>query len=76
MNNQESISKRERVALTSEEVIQFYPELTRSKGVLANWRLKKVGPRYYKIGSKVVYRIKDIEEFLFRNPVLTRDCID
>ena len=62
-------------ALTPEDVVKVYPALTKSEGVLANWRNKKVGPRYFKVGRKVVYRPEDIEAFLFRNPVLTIDSV-
>jgi len=64
-----------RVALTPKEVTGRYPELTESEGVLANWRNRKIGPRYYKIGRKVVYRPEDIEAFLFQNPVQTIDSV-
>lgn len=35
---------------------------------LANWRGLK-GPRYVKLGGRVVYRISDLEDFLNRNTV-------
>jgi len=63
-------------ALTAKEVTEVYPALTQSEGVLANWRSQKVGPRYFKVGRKVVYKPDDIEAFLFQNPVLTIDSIE
>jgi len=42
-------------------------------GTLANMRLNKVGPKYYKLGKKVLYRVEDIEQWLNKNVVLTRD---
>lgn len=42
-------------------------------GTLANWRSGKRGPRFVKIGKKVVYRTSDLEAFLARHTVLTID---
>ncbi|HDM77740.1 MAG TPA: DNA-binding protein [Deltaproteobacteria bacterium] len=61
--------------LTPADVVKVYPALTRSTGSLANWRHKKQGPKFYKLKQKVVYRAEDIEDYLFRNPVLTRDSV-
>jgi hypothetical protein len=61
--------------LSPEEVVKIYPALTRSEGTLANWRSRKKGPKFYKLSQRVVYRPQDIEDFLFRNPVLTIDCM-
>jgi len=66
----------DRVGLTPEEVVARYPELTRSVGVLANWRSEKKGPKYFKVNTKIVYRPRDIECFLFANPVLTIDSVE
>jgi len=60
--------------LSPEDVVENYPRLTKSTGVLANWRNKKVGPKFYKINNRrVVYKPEDIEAFLFQNPVMTID---
>jgi hypothetical protein len=40
-----------------------------SEGTLSNWRSLKKGPKYTKIGRRVVYRIKDIEKFEAKNLV-------
>lgn len=32
-----------------------------SKGTLANWRVKGGGPRFLKIGRKVLYAVKELE---------------
>jgi hypothetical protein len=45
-------------------------------GTLANMRFHKIGPRYYKLGKKVLYRAEDIESWLARNVVLTNDDKD
>jgi hypothetical protein len=44
-------------------------------GSLANMRCRKQGPRYYKVGKgkKVVYRVEDLERWLFEEPVMTLD---
>lgn len=34
-----------------------------SPRTLEKWRWDKIGPRYLKIGNRVVYRIADIEEY-------------
>ena len=34
----------------------------RSPRTLENWRTKGIGPKYIKIGGKVLYRLRDIEE--------------
>jgi hypothetical protein len=44
-------------------------------GTLANLRLRKVGPQYYKLGRKVLYKPQDIEEWLDSNKILTADSI-
>lgn len=65
-----------KLALTPKEVVDFYPELTRSEGTLANWRNQKRGPKFYKFSRKIVYRPEDIESYLFHNPVLTIDSME
>jgi hypothetical protein len=62
-------------ALSPEDTIKQYPRLAKSPGVLANWRNQKRGPKYYKVGRKIIYRPEDIEAFLFSNPVLTIDSV-
>jgi hypothetical protein len=39
----------------------------------ANNRSKKMGCRYFKVGRKVLYLVSDIEDWIKRNPVLTKD---
>jgi hypothetical protein len=45
------------------------------KGTLANWRWAKKGPRFYKVGQKVLYKLEDLEDFFTANPVLTVDSM-
>ena len=34
-----------------------------SKKTLANWRYRRIGPRYRKVGSMVFYDLPDLQEF-------------
>ena len=47
-----------------------------SPGTLANWRTLKKGPRYFKRGHKVLYRLEDLEKFFTECPVLTTDSLE
>jgi hypothetical protein len=62
-------------ALTPKAVTEHYPELTTSTGVSANWRHLRKGPKFYKVSRRVVYKPSDIEDYLFRNPILTIDSV-
>jgi predicted DNA-binding transcriptional regulator AlpA len=42
-----------------------------SLSALAHLRSKRRGPRFYKVGRKILYRADDIERWLFQNPVET-----
>ncbi len=65
-----------KIALSPKEVCESYPALTKSEGTLANWRNQKRGPKFYMCGRKPIYRPKDIEDYLFQNPVLTIDSAE
>lgn len=56
------MGKQMRQTLTPKGVADQYsiPEST-----LANLRWAKQGPRYYKVGRRVLYRVIDIEVWLF-----------
>lgn len=45
------------------------------KGTLANWRWAKKGPKFFKVGHKVLYKLDDLEDFFTSNPVLTVDSL-
>lgn len=62
--------------LNPKDITAEYPRLTNSEGTLANWRTQKRGPKYFKVSRKILYRREDVEAFLFRNPVLTIDCME
>ena len=58
-------------ALTPRDVSFMYGL---SEGTLANWRSKKIGPKYYKAGSrKVIYFEADLEAWAKGNPIHTLD---
>jgi len=47
-----------------------------SAGTLGNWLSQGRGPRAYKVGRKILYRLEDLEEFFTRNPILTADSAE
>ena len=55
--------------LADSEICRF------STGTLANWRSQGKGPRYYKVGRKVLYHVADVLDFIRSNPVLTIDSL-
>lgn len=75
MNNAEAaVAKNSRNEfLDTEQVIQRFPFL--NKGTLANLRSRKQGPKFFKVGRKVVYLLGDIEKWLTSQPVLTKDSL-
>ncbi len=40
---------------------------------LAKWRSEHRGPRYSKIGRRIVYNVQDLEEYLEQNKIETLD---
>ena len=48
--------------LTPAQVVKRWDN-TITTGTLANWRSKKTGPAFLKIGSRVVYPIAKLEEW-------------
>lgn len=67
------MNKIKPIAQTPQQVAASYGIAV---GTLANWRSRRSGPKYFKVGSKILYRTADVEAFLFSCPVLTRDSID
>jgi len=65
-------------ALTPRQAAEVYGI---AEGTLANWRYKKIGPKYHRIGEgkqkrkKILYFIEDFEAWLKQNPMLTVDSI-
>ena len=63
--------------LSPKDVVEEFPCLTTSEAVLANWRSQGVGPKYYRVTPrKIVYDRADVEAFLLREPVLTKDSAE
>lgn len=47
--------------------------LSISRKTLANWRVLRQGPPFYKIGKAVRYRIEDLEAYITTSK---KDCLD
>ena len=62
--------KLQKKMLTPSEVEEMFSV---PKGTLANWRCLKRGPRYYKVNTKVLYCLGDLESFFTCHPVETLD---
>lgn len=58
--------------LTPKEVSEQYGV---PGGSLANLRWRKEGPRYYRVGRRILYKVSDVEAWLFSHPVLTIDSL-
>jgi predicted DNA-binding transcriptional regulator AlpA len=71
--NHPNVKVLERQALAPRDVSIAYGI---SEGTLANWRCKRVGPKFYRLGGrKVAYFRSDLEAWAQREPVLTKDCV-
>ena len=44
-----------------------------SPGTLGNWRTARKGPRFFKVGHKILYRVDDLEKYFTSNPFSTCD---
>lgn len=62
------------IAISPSDVPRYFPAL--NIGTLANLRSKGEGPRFYKLKKKVIYRLDDLERYIFGSPVLTIDDHD
>jgi hypothetical protein len=62
------------VTITPEQAAERY---NLNIGTLANLRSRREGSRYLKVGRrKVLYRVADLESWLFSQPVKTKDSLD
>lgn len=52
--------------LTPDELVNRWHG-TIGKGTLANWRAKKRGPAYVKIGGRVLYPLEQVEAWELQN---------
>ncbi|TPI58210.1 helix-turn-helix domain-containing protein [Mesorhizobium sp. B3-1-7] len=57
--------------LTAEEVSERYRGSI-SLGTLRNWRAKRIGPAYVKLGKAVLYPIEELETWDRKNTVACR----
>ena len=57
--------------LTPEEVSERYRGGI-SVGTLRNWRAKRVGPNFVKIGKAVLYPVKELDVWDEKNKVMCR----
>jgi hypothetical protein len=64
--------KETRKAITPEVASQIYGV---NVGTLANLRSQRRGPKFFKVGRRVIYRVEDFEKWLTSSPVLTLDSI-
>ena len=61
----------EKKALSPRDVSEMYGI---SEGTLANWRVQKRGPRFFKMGrKKIVYFQNDLDSWAHANPVNTTE---
>jgi excisionase family DNA binding protein len=58
------INKQSNALVTPAEVAEY---LQVKEGTLAEWRYRKTGPNYVKVGHCVRYRRADVEEWLTAN---------
>ena len=47
-----------------------------TKGVMANWRWAKIGPKYFRHNRKIFYMRNDLLAWLTMNPTITKDSHD
>jgi hypothetical protein len=44
-------------------------------GTLANLRTARRGPKYFKVGAKVLYNLADLEAYFTARPIVTIDTL-
>ena len=57
--------------LTLEEVVERYRNQV-SEGTLRNWRSKRIGPSFIKIGKAILYPIEELERWHRSNLISCR----
>ncbi len=63
---------RSRDMLTETQVSEIFGI---ARATLRCWRYAKRGPRYYKAGATVRYKIEDVDAYLIGRPVETVDSV-
>ena len=71
MSNKSEVEGK--ITLTGDEIERLYGV---DRGTLANYRTKRIGCRYFKVGAKVYYKTDEFERWFFSRPVLTADCLE
>jgi len=61
------------IRMLSETEVAERHEIAQS--TLRSWRTQRKGPRYYKVGRTVRYRIEDLDAFFAGVPVETMDSL-
>ena len=62
----------ERRAVDRHTVEKMYPT---TYGTLANLASRGLGPKFYKRGRRCLYRVEDLDQYFFENPVETFDSV-
>jgi hypothetical protein len=65
------LKKIDRKALTPELAAQIYDL---NLGTLGNLRSKRQGPKFYRQGRRIFYKVDELEAWLFKEPVMTVDA--
>jgi hypothetical protein len=60
--------KTEKQGFSAKEVEEIYGA---SEGHLANMRCRLEGPKFYRVGRKILYFREDLEAYFRQQPVLT-----
>ena len=63
----------EKLAFSTEEAADA---IGSTKGVMANWRWARIGPKYYRQKRKIFYLREDLLGWLKMNPTMTKDSYD
>jgi hypothetical protein len=62
-----------RITITPEEAAAIYGV---NRGTLANFRSRKIGCPYIKVGRKILYRVDQFETWLFSTAVKTMESAE
>jgi hypothetical protein len=75
MNQPNAKRELKKITLTP---IEVYSVFGVCPGTLANWRWKRIGPRFFKRpgGRGVFYLLSDLEAYFLSHPVQTIDSIE
>ena len=60
--------------LTVDDVVKRWGGVV-TRGTLANWRCKRVGPPFVKLRARVVYPVDGLRDWEIANQMVSKDCI-